>query len=77
MVRVVVVVVAVVAVVVLLLLLLLLLLLMVMVGKYICTPVDDLVAQNSTNNLGRSQNSNNPDPKKFLPVTNPFRENHP
>ncbi len=50
---------------------------MVMVGKNICTLLDDLVAQNSTNNLGRSQNSNNPDPKKFLPVTNPFRENHP
>ena len=40
-------------------------------------PLDDLVTQSGTNNLGRSQNSKNPDPKKFLPVTNPFRENHP
>ncbi len=43
-------------------------------------PLDDLVAKstnNGTNNLGRSQNCENPDLKKFLPVTNPFQENHP
>ncbi len=45
--------------------------------KIFLRPLDDLVANSDTNNLGRSQNSKNPDPKKFLPVTNPFRENHP
>ncbi len=43
-------------------------------------PLDDLVAKstnNGTNNLGRSQNCKNPDLKKFLPVANPCRENHP
>ena len=44
---------------------------------YLCAPLDDLVAQSGTNNLGRSRNPENPDLKKFLPVTNPFRENHP
>ncbi len=48
-------------------------------GGKIVHPLDDLVAQSGTNNLGRSQNSNskNPDPEKFLPVTNLLRENHP
>ena len=35
-------------------------------GGKIVHPLDDLVAQSGTNNLGRSQNSKNPDPKSFL-----------
>ncbi len=46
-------------------------------GKKFVRPLDDIVAQSGTNNLGRSQNSKNPDLKKFLLVTNLLQENHP
>ncbi len=39
-------------------------------------PLDNLVAQSGHNTLGRSQHSKNPEPKKFLPVTKLFQENH-
>ena len=38
-------------------------------------PLDDLVAQSRTNNLGRQCNFKKPDLQKFLSVTNLFREN--
>ncbi len=40
-------------------------------------PLDDLVAQSRTNNLGGQCNFKKPDTQKFLSVTNLFRENHP
>ncbi len=45
--------------------------------KQFVRPLDDLVAQSGTNNLGRSQNFKKSHPKKFLPVTNLFRKNYP
>ncbi len=46
-------------------------------GDFFAHPLDDLLANSCSNNLGRSSNSKNPDLKQFLRVTNPFRENHP
>ena len=46
-------------------------------GEFCTPPRRPCISGTGTNNLGRFQNSKNPDPKKFLPVTNPLQENHP
>ncbi len=46
-------------------------------GVVFVRPLDALVAQSRTNNLGRQCNFKKPDFEKFLSVTNLFQENHP
>ena len=42
------------------------------VGGLFVGPLNDFVAQNRSNNLGRSYNSKNLDPKIFLSLTDSF-----
>ena len=46
-------------------------------GVVFVRPLDALVAQSRTNNLGRQCNFKKPEVQKFLSVTNLSRENHP
>ncbi len=39
-------------------------------------PQNDLIAQSHSNNIGRSWNFKNPDPKKIIHVTNQFQEKY-